>query len=461
MAEKKGFSDRMKERYERLRRFLNRDVWTLEPTRRLHRFLVGTLRTGILAVEGASGRDLLMVSKALTYKIAFALVPLLAVMLAVFQTFGGLREIGDQVKEFVLANVDPSKSGQFAEHIDRFIDQVDAPTIGVVGFLVLVYIAFSLLTTVERAFNRIWGVRRPRPIFRRLTVYWTLITVGPLFLAASLAVSTPLMEWIRGTVPILDAVLLKGASFVFAWIVFAALYVFMPNASVKVGPAVTGALIAGTVWVLTKELWVWYNTELVAKYEVYGSLGAIPVFLLWVYMSWVLVLIGAEIAFARQHVKTYQREVAVPMVSHRFKERLAVLVTVEAGRDFAGAKEAPTAETLAERTNTPVRLVHEVLEKLTADTVLREVSLPKEKLPGYVPGRDLQGLTVRDVLDALNTHGSDPFALPDGEQMEPLHRVVDEAQARTQEALSRVTIRDLLSKVEQGPASNTKQGGDD
>lgn len=453
MSERPGLLSRWRSRYEAACRFLKQDVWTLTPTRKLHRFLLELLRTGILVVEGFVRSDLLMLSKALTYKVAFALVPLLAVMLAIFQGFGGLSKLGQQVKEFVLQNMDPSKGGEFARYIDRIVAQVNAPAIGIIGFLLLVYIAFSLMYTVEAAFNRIWGIRRPRPLLRRLTVYWTLLTLGPLFLAVSLAVTTfvqnhHLMKALQAAVPDLNTIFLNGASYLFSWLVFASLYLFMPNTRVKIGAALIGAVIAGTLWVWTKDVWVWYNTRLVARYQVYGSLGAVPVFLLWVYVSWILVLLGAEIAFAAQHVRTYRRELETPNVSQRFKERLALLITLQATRAFIEGRKAPDADELAEGTRTPVRLVHEILEKLTSADVLREVLRRNEKSPGYVPGRDPRELKLQNVLDAMHAAGSDPFILPNGRETARLDEILNRARARASESLDRVSLRDLVDRPE-------------
>lgn len=430
---------------------MRRDLWTHHPPDLGRRALIGTLRGAILVVEGFFRSDLLMLSAALTFRVAFAIIPLFAVLLALFKGIGG-----EAVKEFILREVDPSPQGRLAEHIDGILAGIDATAIGIAGFAILTYTCFALLFTIEKAFNRIWGIQKPRPLLRRVTVYWTLLTLGPICIAGSLALSTflqnhSLMSWLREHAPILDTILLTSAKFAFTWAIFLAVYLFMPNTKVRLLPALAGAVVGGTLWEWIKDFYVWYNSHFIIAYQVYGSLGAIPVFLLWVYTSWILVLFGAEVAFATQHVRTYQREIQVPAVSQRYKERLGLMLCLRVTRSFSEGAEAPSAKGLAFSLNIPVRLVNEVVFQLVSMKILREASAAPEGDPGLVPARDPSELTVQDVLDALHTHGADPFTLPEGEDMARLAALLDAALARASEPLNRVTLKALAAPPEARP----------
>jgi membrane protein len=437
--------------YRRVAQFLARDIWTLVPGTKKIEFLLRVVRTLVLVFQGFRRGDLFLLSGALTYKTAFALVPLLAVMLAFFHRLGGLAELGERVKNFVLDKLDPSAHGEFAGYLDRFIEQFDAPAIGAVGLVVLAWTAFSLLGTIETAFNRIWGIRNPRRFLRRMATYWIILTLTPVLLAVSLAAaaffqSQPLMERLAQTVPSLNAFLVGFASFVFAWLLFLAVYLVMPNTRVHIGAALIGAVVAGTLWEITKGAYVWYHARVVTAYEVYGSLGAIPVFLLWVYLSWALVLFGGELAFAIQHSSTYRREIEVSSVSQQFKERLGLLLTLRVTRAFLRAEPAPTAEALAMALDTPIRLVHEVVHQLAVAGVLRESHDRKGRTPGMIPGRDVSALTALDVVRALHTHGTDPSALPADADLARLEGVIDQAYAAAAAPLGGVTLKELAER---------------
>lgn len=441
----------LRRRADRILNFLRRDLWLLPAPKGVRRPLLRLLRMTVLATEGFFRSDATTLAAALTFKVVFALVPLLAVMLAILKGFGGLSNLTSRVKQSLIHYVIPNIGNQVTSQIDTFVENISAAAIGVVGFVLLAYTAISLLDTVEKAFNRIWGVRAPRPILRRVTIFWTLLTLAPIFLALSMAMSTfvfshSLYLWLMGYVPLLGTATLALAPFLFAWFLFTAVYLIMPNANVKVGAAFTGAVVAGTLWELSKTAYVWYNARFVSSYTFYGSLGAIPVFLLWIYLGWIIVLLGSEIAFAAQHERTYRREIENINLRQNDRERLALLLCVHVARPFASGGDPPDAEAVAARLNTPSRLVHEITLQLTSAGILRETSREGRRREGLVPGRDPAALTVRDVLEALRGAG-DPLTLPDGREAAALYKLVDDANERAAAPLAAVTIKDLAAGI--------------
>lgn len=437
----------MKAKLNQVRTFLQKDLWLLQPQRGIRELLVRVLRAAVLIVEGFMRSDVVLLAGALTFKVIFAVVPLLAVMLALFKGFGGMEKVGGEIKNFLLQYLTTRLHDQIVTQIDGFIQNVNATAIGVAGFLVLIYTALSLMGTMEHAFNRIWGIKKPRTLLRRFTVYWTILTVGPILISLSLTMSAfvqsrSLYVWLTEHVPFFGKFMLTFAPFVFGWLLFTALYIFMPNTRVEVVPAFIGAIAAGTTWELMKTLYVWYNTHVVTTHQIYGSLGALPVFLLWVYLSWIIVLFGAEVAFAAQHVKTYQREIEGGRISQIVRERVALLVCIKVAKPFTTGARPPTAEAMAAELNVAVRIVNEVVFQLTATGILREVAT-NGRDAGLVPGRDPANITVSDILQALRGFG-DPCELPDGQQAQAVARLIEEAGSAARERLSRVTLKQLV-----------------
>ncbi len=433
------------ELFERAKKFLFHDLWTLDPERGWRRGLLYLLRTAFLAVENSINRELLVRAAALTYQVVFSIIPLFAVMIALFKSFGGLERMAEDVRDFLLRNLAPNIGEQMVRSMNDIIDRMDANAISIIGFIVLLYTSVTLLSTIEAAFNRIWGVRRPRGLMRRVTVYWTLLTFGPLAIAVSIAVSgfvrnRAAYRWILDNVPLANATLLMVLPFVLTWFVFTAVYKIMPNTRVAWRSAFAGALVAGTAWELLKRLYVLYNAKVTAGYEVYGSLAAIPIFLLWIYVSWILVLVGAEVAFAAQHVTTYRREVEAPKLSHAFKERLSVHLMVEIARDFIAGRAQATAEVLGERLKVPVRACNEVLYQLAGSKLLLEVV--NGQLTTYLPSEDLDRITVRRIVDSLRRTGDDP-ALAPTVSGDLIGKLFDDADRAGHEPLDKVTLREL------------------
>lgn len=465
--EKPGFFGRVRRGIVRAETFVKRDLWLRLPERAGPRFLYRLLRMGVLIVEGFIKSDVFMLSAALTYQVIFALVPLLVVMLAVVKGVGGFSSVGNTVQNFLLTNIlpkigtpsaDPSGAGgtDLAHEIDAFINKVNATAIGVVGALALLYTSISLLTSIEKVFNRIWGIKEHRTILRRLTVYWTFLTLSPVLLAASLSMtgfvqSNHLYVWLTKNVPYFGMATLMLTPYVVAWIMFTGFYIFMPNTRVHPGAAFAGALISGSAWEGMKSVYFWYNAHVMSSnFKFYGSLGMIPVFLLWVYLSWIIVLFGAEVAFAAQHVNTYRREIEQARLSAADRDRLALVVCVEVIRPFTRGERPPAGEEVALGLNAPVRVVNEILFELSSQGILRAVSLPNRKDPGYLPARDPALMTARDVLEAVRTFG-DEMTLPNGPSTVALYELINRAETEAMGPLGAVSLKDLSSQPSPAP----------
>jgi len=439
--------------YNRAKNFIFRGLWIKEPPPGWRGYPFWLLRTSVLVAEGFWKQDLLVRSAALTYKVLFAIIPFLAVILAVLKGFLGKQANVDQIKKLLTEQIGPGLGDGVAQKINELIANTDAAAIGFVGFAMLIYTAISLLTTVEHSFNVIWAVRRPRSLARRLTIYWTLLTLGPICLAASVGLSGFVQnqrayDWLAEHIPYFSIVLTALLPFILTWIVFAAMYLIMPNTRVSFGAALAGALVAGTVWELLKRLYVLYNATFVNSYQVYGSLGAIPILLLWIYLSWIVVLFGAELVFAMQHVRTYEREMEAPKLSQAFREKLALYVMLDVTRDFMAGKEGPNSEQIAERLRVPVRVVNDVIFTLTTQKMLREV--PNGQNANYFPAEDPARTSVKRVLDAMRTHGDEP-AIQNGTVSERLSNLLKEAESSSARHLDSLTMRELAMSAPASP----------
>jgi membrane protein len=459
-----GLVGRLRGQFARAQTFVKRDLWLKLPEQRGPRFLYRVVRMLVLVIEGFVKSDVFMLSAALTYQVIFALVPLLVVMLAFVKGLGGFASAGGTVQKFLLENIlpkmgTPAEGGgaTLAEQVQKFIDNVNATAIGVVGGLALLYTALSLLTSIEQAFNRIWGVKAHRPLLRRFIVYWTFLSLSPILLAASLSMtgfvqSNSLYLWLTTHVPYFGKATLLITPYVVAWIMFTGFYIFMPNTRVHPGAAFIGALISGTAWEGMKTVYFWYNTHVLTNYKFYGSLGSIPIFLLWIYLSWIIILFGAEVAFAAQHVNTYKREIEQVRLSASDRDRLALVVCVEVIRPFSRGATPPSGEEIAVALNTPVRQVNEILYELSKQGILRAVTIPDRKDHGYLPARDPGVMTARDVVAAVRKFG-DETTLPATPEAARIYELVDRAEGDAMGPLAAVSMRDLAEKQPALPAA--------
>lgn len=279
---------------------------------------------------------------ALSFRTIFGLVPLTVIGLLIFRTFGGLERFGgflrqllssmqlDEIRIPVEAAADDATAAQDVSLVDWVADlitKIDAnvnfESIGMVGLLLLAWAAIGLMTTIERSFNTICQASENRPLSRRVPLYWLTLTLGPALLYLSFVLDNRLDAWVAATFShfsqswIAHLASLVGliASLVSTWLFVLLLYEFVPNIRLKWASAAFGAAVAAVLWALGARAMGAYVSlfGLGSNYSIlYGTLGLIPVFLLWVYVMWVVVLFGLEIAMALQVVRVRMGQPVIP-----------------------------------------------------------------------------------------------------------------------------------------------------
>ncbi|MBI3099879.1 MAG: YihY family inner membrane protein [Planctomycetes bacterium] len=435
-------------RWERLVRFLQTDVWDLEPEHlsRVRAVALYYLRMLLLIVRGFYKDELPLRASALTYQTVFSIVPGLAVVFALLKAFA-LEPLEAHLRDFLSGTLYVgTDNSQVTQYIDSAMSNVHAGAIGVAGMLIVVVTLILLLSNIEQAFNMIWGVKKERSWFRRITIYWTGLSLGPVLLTGSLALTTWL-QWqvnqrLDTSLPWIAPFLGRFLPYLFSWIAFIGLYYFMPNTNVNWRSAVVAGFVCGTVWEFSKRAYVFYNAYAVANLKIYGTLSVIPILLIWLYVSWIIVLLGAELAFAHQNAKTYRREFGALAVSQAVRERLAVALMLAIGRRFVRNEPPASTTELSKTINVPLRLVHDLLYELASERFVIEVSAERDH---YVPGRDLARITVEEVIRCTRTFSEASPHIGDDGHGEVVAPLLAEAEAARGRVLSKVTIQELAA----------------
>lgn len=240
---------------------------------------------------------LLRHASALSYSSLLALAPMVAIGFAMISIFSGFQELGAELEDYIYRFLVPTAGDDVRAYITQFAGQAGKLT--VIGLAFFLLTALLLLNTIEESFNDIWGVEQGRTISQRLTVYWALVSLGPLLMGASLTISTYILtSSVLGTNGLTSQVQSFGLSvlpFMFQWMAFALLYFVMPNARVRFWHGLVGALVATILFEGTKRLFGFYILNFNSYEVVYGALSSLPIFLVWIYLSWVVALVGAEI----------------------------------------------------------------------------------------------------------------------------------------------------------------------
>lgn len=392
------------------------------PVRQVAHFLVRVYRSFVR-------NRCLVRAAALAYTTVLALVPLLAIAVGVSTAL--LRDQQQPIEKLIdrlVAYVAPAlsleqsstdleeksideatkklrietASKKVAEQINSYIGRVHSGTLGATGMLVLVFVAISLLTTIEATFNDIWGVTQGRSLPLRVVSYWAALTLGPLLLLTAIASTGSYFVRTRELLNQVAIVEKIAGGFVLPFLLLsltlALLYLFVPNTRVDWRAALVGGMTAGGLLQLNYLLSFLYVRNVVTQNKLYGSLGLFPILLAGLYVSWIIVLVGGQVTYAFQNRKAYIQEKQAENVHQRGREFVALRLMLEIAHRFFAGVRPPTAIELAEQLGISLRLVSQVLGSLTQTRLVIEVT---GGAPGYVPTRPLSLITVEDVIESL------------------------------------------------------------
>ena len=237
---------------------------------------------------------LLMVASSLAYTTLLSVIPVMAVSFAIFQVFGGMQRVYGVIEPIILHNLAQGTGEEAIGAIRAFVTNTHAGAVGLSGFIGLVFTSMSLLSSIENAINLIWQTPIKRPLARRIAFYWLFITLGPLSIAVVLGALTSMSDPIAWALPDWGVSSLVAVGFFFL------LNKFVPQEPVKTRPALMAALITTANWALAEGGFRYYTRHVATYGRIYGSLGAVPVVLLWIYIVWVIVLTGAAMTAALQ-----------------------------------------------------------------------------------------------------------------------------------------------------------------
>ena len=428
-----------------------------------------------LVVRGFIDNRCPLRAAALCYTTLLALVPLLAVVFSISKTFlqNTSADVAPRVIDALVAKVapqleyvpidgqTPSSSAtkghvvvstqarqQVVDNIQSFIGNIDAGKLGTLGTVLLALVAVRLLMTIEQTFNDIWGVHRGRSIWRKVVYYWTSITLGPIMLFSALAVTgTAEFASVLGkfsVVPGFERTLLQLAPYVILWVGFALMYGLMPNTSVRIHAALIGGFVGGTLWQLNSQLNAMYLSRVVTYSKIYGGLGVFPVFLLGLYFSWLIVLLGAQVSFAAQNVHTYMQQRASARLDQTRRELLACRVVLQACHSFLHGAPPPNTETLSDRLRAPLQALNQLAQRLVDGGVLTEVTNGEG---GLQPARPPKSITIVDVLHVVRTNDgncTDELKRPTSE---PMEQVLDDLVVAMRSTPSNANFSDLAEKL--------------
>ena len=413
-------------------------------------FLIKQLRIIILALRGYDEDRCVLRASSLTFYTLLSLVPVAAMFFGVAKGFGfenrlakelvekfpGQEEIVNQVITFSRSLLEQTKGGIIAG----------------IGMLVLFWSVLKVLGHIEMALNDIWEIKEQRSWGRKFSDYLSIMLISPILVLMSSSVTvfvTTQVENITQRVALLGvfspliSFALKLIPYVLIWVLFTILYIIMPNTKVNFKAGLVGGVVAGTLYQIAQ--WAYISFQVgAAKYNaIYGSFAALPLFLMWLQISWWIVLFGAELSFANQNVDTYEYEPDCLNISPGFKKLLTLQVAHLLIRNFSDGEKPLTYSQISNHLVMPVRLVHNIIFDLVESGLVSEIKTKADKEFAYQPARDINLLTIKYVLEALEQTGSDTVPVAKTEE----YRTLSEALKNFSEAMERSPANKLLKDI--------------
>ncbi len=356
-------------------------------------------------VQDVLDGDLTLRAMSLVYTTLLSFIPLLAVSFSVLKGFG----VGDQIEIYLDPLVAPlgEKGEEISQNIIGFVENIKVGTLGSVGLGMLLYTVISLVQKIESAFNYTWHTAQTRSFGQRFSDYLSVIMIGPLLMFSALGLTTAIMSnsfvqmiisieplgSVFHSLTLLVPYLLVIAAFTFV-------YTFVPNIRVKIGSAFVGALVAGILWQALGYIFASFVAGSGKYTAIYSGFAIVILFMFWLYISWLILLIGASIAFYHQHPEYLISASHHLRLSPRLKEKLALMVSYLIGQGYFRGQPAWTLDGLSTRLGLPADAVDGVVVAMCGqDLLTRTDSDP----PGYLPARALERIRLIEVIEAVRS----------------------------------------------------------
>ena len=437
---------------QKLRERLGHWLWETE-IRAQQPLMAWILRTGrvlhAVAHDARMGQINLQ-AMSLVYTTLLAIVPLLAFSFSVLKGFG----VHQQLEPLLLRLFEPlgPRGVEVTENIIEFVDNISVGVLGSIGLVVLLYTVYNLLQKIENALNQVWHIRNVRSVIERFSNYISILLIGPVLIFAALGLTASMashavVERLTEMEPMGTLVVWFSTLIPFLLVVaaFTVIYILVPNTRVKLRAALTGAVLAGLAWQTAG----WAFAQVIAasgRYAaVYSGFATLLFFIIWLYLSWLILLFGAKISFYIQFPQFVTRFPSSSGGGHREREELALAVMYLVGRNYLHGQPPWRFEDLCRRLHVRGDVLETVVERLEDRGLLLNL---EGRSPGMIPARDLARVKLEDIVDAVRTIGSqrDPDARMN--RLPVVQEVAQSMDGAMKQALGGKTLRDLVEAEE-------------
>ena len=430
-------------------KFLTYDIWRItenEVTRTKYA-LYSIIKTMYLCIDRFIEDRIMTKAAALTYSTLLATVPILALLFAIARGFGFSNIMEHQLRQGF--GGDTETTSILLKFVDSYLAETKGGIFIGVGLVLLFATVLNLINNIEIIFNRIWGVKKMRSWHRMITDYFSMLLITPILLVLSGGVSLFMSTMLESMTeyelltPVLK-VLIWLIPFVITWIMFIGLYVFMPNTNVKFKYAVISGIIAGSAYQGFQYLYI-SSQMFVTKYNaIYGTFAALPLFLLWMQISWTICLFGTLLTYACQNVQNFSFDKDTRNISRRYKDFITILVMSLIVKRFVNGVKPYTSEELSLEYQIPIRLTKQILNLLLDIGFINEsVEDDKSEEIHYLPAFDVNKMNVALLFERIDVNGSENFKIDKEDEFKGEWKVLIDSRKDYYQRTSKILLKDL------------------
>ena len=434
--------------FERIYSFIRYDIWRITEFElsRSRKLLYRLVKIIVLATRGFINDRLNLKASALTYSILFAIIPMFALIIAIGKGFGVDDLIEKTLeKSFVAqANMIPT----VMTFVQRYLETTQGGLFIGVGIVILLISVMNFFIQVELAFNSIWQVRKSRSVISQFSIYFSAMLVIPIFIVLSSGLSIYINTILSKSIvyDLLSPFLRFFVSFTpyfFNWIIFTFMYLSIPNTKVKFIHALIAGIIAGSAFQIFQLLYINGQVYLSRYNIVYGSFAAIPLLLLWLQISCLIVLLGAEISYASQNILNFEYEIDTKNISIRYENFLTLYITYTIVKQFELQRPALNSHEIAFTNRLPIRLVNQILIKLVDSDILVEVYNDENRTKCYQPAMDINQLSINYLFNKIESHGSEHFLTDKNEILDAFWHKTLSMKQKSEDLSENILVKDI------------------
>ena len=430
---------------QKLKIFFKEEVWSHDLTSKSRRriFLIRQLRIYILAFKGFLKDRAAVRAAGLTYFTMLSIVPIFAIAFAVARNFG----FEDMLHRLINSNMQDHEEIMkwLTGMIDNLLLETREGVIAGIGGVILFWSVIQVLNNIEAAFNDIWQIRKPRSMLRKFSDYLAIMILTPFAIGLTgsflvkMQTTAEELEYLKPLV----VILMKAVPYLSMWLLFTIVYIVLPNTKVKFRNALTAGIIAGTVAILFQSLYQDLQIGVMRWGTLYGTIAFIPLFLMWLQITWLIVLMGAELSFAYQNIENYEFEENALNLSQNNKRILTLLISYQIIRNFEEGIEPWNTEALSHELGMPLRLVNELVFELVQAGILSELAASNSKDRSYQPAVDINKITVEYIYKQMEMVGGDHMIVTESDELTRITRLHDHILHSIRESPSNILLKDI------------------